>query len=144
VPLTLVRPLPPVLTEGAPESDSSTEGAPDSDQQVSVPASGKSADQATEIERLQGYIRAATLSATRAELQFLLEGATTENHSASWNSVLDRWTQPVPDMDDSDAMERFVARLAADGLWVYESLSADTLDPELRRRIADHISERFS
>jgi len=45
---------------------------------------------------------------------------------------------PAPPTSDADEAElaRFVARLAADGLRVYESLADRLLDPEARRRIA--------
>ncbi|KIQ17445.1 TetR/AcrR family transcriptional regulator [Rhodococcus sp. MEB064] len=107
-------------------------------------AAGRTPDQATDTERLRGYVRAAVTSATRAEILFLLEGATTTEHAAPWNTVLQRWVPhaPGPEADAGD-VDRFIARLAADGLWMYESLSSDTLDPEVRQKIADAISERI-
>lgn len=98
-------------------------------------------DQATENEKLRGYARAATQSATRAELLMMLEGATTADHAAPWNAVLERWTPAPPTVDaDEETLARFITRLAADGLWVYEPLADRPLDPEVRRRLADLLA----
>lgn len=102
------------------------------------------ADEPSIGARLEAYARASMQSATRAELLFLLEGSTTPEHAAPWNDVLARWTPPTPtDLSDPVAVDRFIMRLAADGLWVYESLSSQPLDPELRQRIADLIASRI-
>ncbi|WP_260300693.1 TetR/AcrR family transcriptional regulator [Rathayibacter sp. PhB152] len=103
------------------------------------------ADEATETQKLQGYARAATQSSTRAELLMMLEGATTAEHAAPWNAVLERWT-PAPPAADADerTLERFITRLAADGLWAYESLADRPLDPVVRGRLADLLAARFT
>lgn len=105
-----------------------------------VVAAGKSANEATDAERLRGYVHAAISSTTRAEILFLLEGATTPAHAAPWEAVLQRWAPPVPSgVVEAEDIERFIARLAADGLWMYESLSSEALDPQFRQQIADRI-----
>ncbi|WP_329379286.1 TetR/AcrR family transcriptional regulator [Streptomyces sp. NBC_01716] len=104
-------------------------------------AAGKPASEATAAERLTAYTRVATQSATRAELLFMLEGATTTEHAAPWNAVIERWAPPpAPAIDDPAALDRFIARLAADGLWLYESLTAERLAPDLRQAIAERIA----
>ncbi|MCK1796437.1 TetR/AcrR family transcriptional regulator [Streptomyces sp. XM4193] len=103
-------------------------------------AAGKPAAEATAAERLTAYIRVATQSATRAELLFMLEGSTTDEHAAPGNAVIERWAPPpAPTTDDPATLDRFVARLAADGLWLYESLTAESLDPDLRQAVAQRI-----
>ncbi|MGW6459441.1 TetR/AcrR family transcriptional regulator [Streptomyces sp. NPDC055078] len=111
---------------------------------VMVAAAGKPASEVTPEERLTTYIRVAADSATRAELLFMLEGSTTAEHSAPWVAVLERWAPaPVTDADDPVALDQFIARLAADGLWLFESFAMHRLDPELRRAIAGRIAERL-
>ncbi|OZD81337.1 TetR family transcriptional regulator [Rhodococcus sp. 05-339-2] len=105
-----------------------------------IAVAGKSASEATEAERLRAYVRLGTHSAQRAELLFMLEGATDENLMALWNGVYRRWTPPVPSVSSTDReVAEFVARLASDGLWMYESLTAETLDPALRLRVTKYI-----
>ncbi|MGF0313463.1 TetR/AcrR family transcriptional regulator [Rhodococcus sp. IEGM1428] len=113
------------------------------DQAVAA-ATGKPADQATETERLEGYVRAATQGATRAELLFLLEGSTTSDHAAAWDAALTRWVPPAPTtVTDAVTAEAFVTRLAADGLWMYEALASSPLTPDFRRQIAELIADRI-
>jgi hypothetical protein len=35
---------------------------------------------------------------------------------------------------------QFIARLAADGLWVYESLSSKPLSAKVRQQVAEHLA----
>ncbi|MFH9733860.1 TetR/AcrR family transcriptional regulator [Streptomyces sp. NPDC017260] len=104
-------------------------------------AAGKPASRATTAERLTAYTRVATQSATRAELLFMLEGSTTAEHAAPWNAVIERWAPPpAPATDDPATLDPFIARLAADGLWLYESLTTERLDPDLRQAIAERLA----
>lgn len=104
-------------------------------------AAGKPASEATPTERLTAYTRVAIQSATRAELLFMLEGSTTPGYAAPWDEVLERWAPPpAAGADDPAALDRFIARLAADGLWLYDSLATKGLPPELRRAVAERIS----
>ncbi|MFD5898847.1 TetR/AcrR family transcriptional regulator [Streptomyces sp. NPDC060366] len=105
-----------------------------------IAAAGKPASEATPTERLAAYARVAIQSATRAELLFMLEGSTTAQHAAPWDAVMERWTPPAAAADDPAALDRFIARLAADGLWLYESLTDARLDPALRRAVAERIA----
>ncbi|MEU0380670.1 TetR/AcrR family transcriptional regulator [Streptomyces cyaneofuscatus] len=107
-----------------------------------IAAAGKPADLATPEERLTAYSRISSQSATRAELLFMLEGSTTPGHAAPWDAVMERWAPSLTtdDVDDRAALDRFIARLAADGLWLYESLNTEPLAPELRRALAERIA----
>ncbi|MDI9902413.1 TetR/AcrR family transcriptional regulator [Rhodococcus sp. IEGM 1409] len=108
-------------------------------------AAGKSASETTPTERLTAYTRVAAHSATRAELLFMLEGSTNPEHAAPWDAVLERWAlPPTTDLDDPRALDQFIARLAADGLWLYESLTSERLTPELRRAVAERIANSLT
>jgi AcrR family transcriptional regulator len=107
-----------------------------------VAAAGKPAAEATREERLAAYTRVAVQSATRAELLLMLEGSTNPAHAAVWNAVTERWTPPPASAADGPAaLDRFIVRLAADGLWLYESLTAERLDPAMRRAVAERIAD---
>ncbi|MDJ0105275.1 TetR family transcriptional regulator [Rhodococcus sp. KBW08] len=105
-----------------------------------IAAAGKPAADATPVECLSTYVRVCSQSATRAELQLMLEAATTPASKGPWNSVLQRWAPPPAD-DTPEEMARFIARLAADGLWMYEAMCNQPLDPELRRIVTEHIAD---
>jgi hypothetical protein len=40
----------------------------------------------------------------------------------------------------SDALDNFVARLAADGLWIYEAMYEGQLDEGVRAQVAERIA----
>lgn len=107
---------------------------------------GKSADEATVDERLSAYVRVCTESASRAELQLLLEAVSTPEHMSPWTAVMNRWAPPVDPaavtQEDPEAVWRLVARLAADGLWMHEALSDQPLSPEVRATIAELLTRR--
>lgn len=91
--------------------------------------------------RLAAYVRVATQSATRAELVFMLDAATHPEQVAPWNDVIGRWAPPEPAADATPAeLTAFVARLAADGLWLYDALTDTPLPAALRQRLSDHIA----
>ncbi|MFD6800799.1 TetR/AcrR family transcriptional regulator [Streptomyces cyaneofuscatus] len=105
-------------------------------------AAGKPAHEATRTERLAAYTRVSIQSATRAELLFMLEGSTTPDHAAPWDAVMERWAPSLTaaNAHDPAALDRFIARLAADGLWLYESLTTGRLTPRLRLALAERIA----
>ena len=93
-----------------------------------------------EETKTAAYVRASQ-NPDRAELLLTLEAAT-QNTAASevWNGVYDRWAAQEPAAaEDDDAVRRFIARLAADGLWFYESIAPGELQPEVRERLVEEI-----
>ncbi|MEU2145804.1 MULTISPECIES: TetR/AcrR family transcriptional regulator [Streptomyces albovinaceus subgroup] len=110
-----------------------------------VAAAGKPATEATRDERLAAYTQVAIQSATRAELLLMLEGSTNAAHSAAWEAVTERWAPPPASAgDDPAALDRFIVRLAADGLWLYDSLTSQQLTPETRRAVAERIADALT
>ena len=108
-------------------------------------AAGRPAEEATSDERDVAYIRVCVNRASRAQLQLLLEATRDPGNMAPWNAVLERWgTRPPEDLTDERVLDRFIARLAADGLWAYESLSNQRLPPAMRARIAEQIAHRVT
>lgn len=113
---------------------------------------------AGEVDAESRFLAYARLHDTpaRAELLLMLEASEDEAASAVWDAVHDRWAPPVP-VRDSDAgssgagesgsaeaagaehddaeVRAFLARLAADGFWLYEALEGRSLDEGLRDRL---------
>lgn len=106
-----------------------------------VALAGKTAEEATPDERLAAYARATAESATRADLLLWLEASINPEYHEPWTELISRWGPPAEDAAGGPAaLARFVAYLAADGLWLYESLNNKRLAPEVRARIAEHIA----
>jgi AcrR family transcriptional regulator len=87
-------------------------------------------------KRDAAYIESCAQMARRVELLMMLESAGEPDLDALWQSVLDRWSPPIPDDDDPAALARFIARLAADGLWVHEAMSNQPLPTALKERVS--------
>lgn len=107
-----------------------------------VAIAGKTADEATRAERTAAYITLATTSATRGELELIhATGHNTALHDPL-DQVQRRWT-PSPEEagEDPQARREFLACLAADGLWSYDSLSSQRLSDSLRSRLSAHIAD---
>ncbi|HHA2487484.1 TPA: TetR/AcrR family transcriptional regulator [Stenotrophomonas maltophilia] len=103
---------------------------------------GKRADEATALERYQTFVRASAQSATRAELMFMLESADPDADERPWGPAVRRWAPSAPEAGNVDptTLDNFVARLAADGLWIYEAMYEGQLDEGVRARVAERIA----
>ena len=109
-----------------------------------VESAGKPVGDTSPEERHAAYARVNTDGASRAELLFIIESSTTPEHAAPWDSVMERWAPPTPPSTAGAAeLDRFIARLAADGLWMFESLTSERLDPKLRRAVAERLAEKI-
>lgn len=94
----------------------------------------------TADQRFRAYALTCAQSTTRAELLFFLETAANPELARPWDALLDRWAPPPPqNADDQATLSRFIARLAADGLWIYDSLSSTPLPAEIRQRLTDRL-----
>lgn len=89
--------------------------------------------------RQEAYLALCARSGTRAELLLVLESITDGPAGAPWNRAVQHWTpDPAEDADDA-AVDAFVARMAADGLWMHEASAAAPLPPALRARVLDRL-----
>lgn len=104
-------------------------------------AAGKTAAEATPEERLAAYARVATESAGSAELALILEFSKHAGLAAQWDGVVARWTPTAEEAaTDPRAFAMFIARLAANGLWSFESMYDTRLNPQFRSAVAEAIA----
>ncbi|MDI1432011.1 TetR family transcriptional regulator [Polyangium sorediatum] len=100
---------------------------------------GKPFEQTTIEERRRAYV-GASLRASRAELLFLLEFQKDRTMSAPWARLIEAWSVPEPLASGDEAeLVRFIARLAADGLWAYEYVSGRPMQPALRKQVSERL-----
>ncbi len=115
---------------------------------------GGTAEELDEDARFAAYTRVSE-NPERAELLLMLEAGEDEAANALWDGVHERWAPPVPAAapgsgagqgsgdgqaaGDDAAVRAFLGRLAADGLWLYEALDSQGLDPQLRGRLIEEI-----
>ncbi len=100
---------------------------------------GKPPQEATASERAAAYVTVdAHGSASKAELAFLVESASDPALAQPWDAMMRRWVTE-PETADSPSMDLFLARLAADGAWLYEATSGVALSPEVRDELRRRI-----
>lgn len=115
---------------------------------------GGTAQELSRDERFRAFVRLSQ-NPERAELLLMLEASEDPVANAAWDEIFARWAPQPPevpehattgdsekaedDAAEAAAVQRFIARLAADGLWFYEALSTERLDPRLRERVTEEI-----
>lgn len=107
-------------------------------------SAGKSAADATDQERHEAYVRVCTNAARRVELLLMLESAEGGEVGNLWQQVIERWAPAVPNVEDERGIDRFIARLAADGLWINEALSSQPISEKLRDAIIARLLQLMS
>lgn len=107
-----------------------------------IEALGKDPDEASQDERLAAYARVSARSATAPELLLMLEARTDSELSKPWKRVITRWSPDPASIDPADprAPQKMAAYLAADGLWLNESVDAAPLPHQLRTALAEHLA----
>lgn len=96
-------------------------------------------------ENSTAYVRVCAESATRAELVLVLEAGTNPQLKDPWYVLQEKWAPlPFDDEANDEALGRFIARLAAEGLWLYDSLATPPLSPELRHAVVERIARMIT
>ena len=96
---------------------------------------GKPLEQSTAQERAAAYARVnANGPASKAELAFMVESAASPELAQVWNDLMARWV-PQPAVPDPVQLDLFLARLAADGLWLFEATGPAPLAPEVKQAL---------
>lgn len=107
-------------------------------------ALGSSPEEASAQEKLAAYARVAIHSSHRSELLLMLETSNDPALNGIWTDVLDRWAPNSPTTPPTGPeLEQFVARLAADGLWLYEALTHTPLPRDVREHVANHLADQI-
>lgn len=72
----------------------------------------------------------------------MLESADPDADERPWGPAVRRWAPLPPSAAEQDpaALDSFVARLAADGLWIYEAMYEGQLDESVRAQVAERIA----
>ena len=106
-------------------------------------ALGSAPEDASSIERVRAYAKVSARSATGPELRLMLEATASPELDRPWKDVIARWLPDPSTLNpaDPDVLDVLIARFAADGLWMADSLNAAPLSPQLRTAIADRIAD---
>lgn len=103
---------------------------------------GKPFEEATPAERMTAYTNAvAGDSASKAGLIMLVDSLHDPQLIAPWQNLVSTWTAPPPAKPSAAEVDRTVARLAADGLWLADSSDTTGFDTAARKAVVARISE---
>lgn len=108
-------------------------------------AAGAPREDLDATQRLRAYILASS-DPDRAELMLLLESAEDPRAREIWDAAYHRWAPELPESLASDTLASesellpFLARLAADGLWMYGAAVPGSFDAEQRHRLVQAIT----
>ncbi len=69
----------------------------------------------------------------------MVESATSSELAQVWNDLMARWV-PQPPVPDPAQLDLFLARLAADGLWLFEATRPAPLAPEVKEALIRRIA----
>jgi AcrR family transcriptional regulator len=101
---------------------------------------GKPLEDSTARERAAAYLSVnAHGSSSKADLAFMVESATSPALAHVWNDLMARWV-PQPPVPETAGVDLFLARLAADGLWLFEATGAAPLAPEVKQALIRRIA----
>ncbi|EJL7929571.1 TetR family transcriptional regulator [Vibrio cholerae] len=106
-----------------------------------IASAGKPSSEASDNERHSAYISVCTKAARRVELLLMLGSSDSRELGQLWQQVIDRWAPAAPQSDDAQDLDKFIARLAADGLWIHEALSTNSINTDLRKRVIDRLTQ---
>jgi AcrR family transcriptional regulator len=96
-------------------------------------------DEATPGDLVAAYATvAARLGARTADLAFMVESATHPALARVWMEFTRRWS-PVPGSADPVEVDRFLARLAADGMWFFEVTRGEKIPAEVKRAVLERL-----
>ncbi|MCC6313655.1 MAG: TetR family transcriptional regulator [Thermomicrobiales bacterium] len=100
---------------------------------------GKPFAQASAADRVAAYVALATCEASRAPLALFVESVEHDDLMTSWRALQTRWLGETE--SDAAALDRIVAQLAADGLWLARATDCAPFEPEVEARIISRIRQ---
>ncbi|GAA2428666.1 TetR/AcrR family transcriptional regulator [Actinomadura vinacea] len=101
---------------------------------------GKPLAEASLRETTAAYMRlGAHGAASKADLAFMVESATTPELAAVWNELLSRWAPPPASAEPHD-IDLFLARLAVDGLWLHQAAGGVPVSEPVKKALQERLA----
>ncbi|WP_017544056.1 TetR/AcrR family transcriptional regulator [Nocardiopsis prasina] len=102
---------------------------------------GRPWTQASPTERGAAYVRVMMRGEVRhADLAFMVEAESNPDLAQIWNELMERWA-PTPQSPNPRGLDLFLARLAVDGLWLFNATSGNALPEEVARALRARVAE---
>ncbi|MPY51956.1 TetR/AcrR family transcriptional regulator [Streptomyces acidicola] len=101
---------------------------------------GKPLAEASARETVEAYARVGTrgTAASKADLAFMLESVTQPELSRVWEQMMRRWSPPLRSAEPAE-IDLLLARLATDGLWLFEATSGYQLPAPIKKALGERL-----
>lgn len=100
---------------------------------------GEPLEDASAERRMATYAGSVLSGAVRdAELRFMLESLAHPELAGPWDAFMERWA-PLPSTTTQPALDLLLARMALDGLWLFDSTSSIPLTPAVHEALVGRI-----
>ncbi len=97
--------------------------------------------EATPEERGAAYVRVMMRGeVNHADLAFMVEAESNPELARIWGELMERWA-PTPRAVDQRGLDLFLARLAADGLWLFNATPGNALPDGVARALRARVAE---
>lgn len=94
----------------------------------------------TAAERIRAYLRVAVTSTARSDIAMMIDPAVPVVGEHPAQRVVKRWAPSAADATESgDALELYLVRLVADGLWLHSALDVESFDERLGAAVVDRL-----
>ena len=102
---------------------------------------GKPWEEASPTERGAAYVHVMMREETRhADLAFMVEAESDPELARIWDELMERWV-PTPHSFDPRRLDLFLARLAADGLWMFRATPGNVLPEHVEQGLRARVAE---
>lgn len=92
------------------------------------------------MERGAAYVRVMMRGEVRhADLAFMVEAESNLELARIWDEMMERWV-PAPHSPDPRRLDLFLARLAADGLWLFNATPGNALPEEVAHALRERVA----
>ncbi|RPK69061.1 transcriptional regulator BetI [Streptomyces sp. ADI96-02] len=108
------------------------------DEQLSAEL-GKPLAEASTRETIAAYTRVGARVGTKADLAFMIESVSHPGLAQVWNELMSRWA-PLPESVDPRDVDLLLARMAVDGLWLYQATYGAVLPEDVRAALTERLS----
>ncbi len=97
--------------------------------------------EASAVERGAAYVRVMMREERRgADLAFMVEAESDPELSRIWDELMERWV-PMPESLDPRLLDLFLARLAADGFWMFRATPGNPLPEHVEEGLRARVVE---
>lgn len=108
-----------------------------------VAALGKPYIESTAGERIRAYLEVSVASTARSDIAMMIDPAVPVEGEHPVHRLVRRWAPSAAEAMESDlALEYYIVRLVADGLWLHSALDIEPVDARLQELLVERLCDQ--